>query len=418
MTRTSEARFESMPTRSLSRREFLGVAATSAAFLAGEPAILAESPSPTVGSKRKIKLGLVGCGGRGSWIGGLFRNHGGYDITSIADYFQPVADRTGDTLGVAPGRRFSGLSGYRRVLESGIEAVALEVPPHFFAEQASAAVDAGIHVYMAKPVAADVPGCLRILEAGRSATQEHLCFRVDYQMPTDPVNVEVVSRIQAGGLGKIVQVATFGICSGFPDPPRTANIESRLQNLVWVNDIAMGCDFIGNFDIHAIDAALWVLGQRPVSAVGFSSIRRPNPHGNSHDVCSVVFEYADGTVHNHFGQALANNTEGDLTCKIFGETASAVLSYWSKSYLRGGPKHFGGGLVENLYQAGAERNIAAFYQDVLDGKCANESVGRSVDGALTTILGREAASRRIQLKMEDLLRENRHIEVDLTGLKA
>jgi hypothetical protein len=75
-------------------------------------------------------------------------------------------------------------------------------------------------------------------------------------------------------------------------------------------------------------------------------------------------------------------------------------------------------LVENLYQAGAERNIAAFYQDVLDGKCANESVGRSVDGALTTILGREAASRRIQLKMEDLLRENRHIEVDLTGLKA
>ncbi len=180
----------------------------------------------------------------------------------------------GDALGVDKARRFSGLSGYRKLIDSGVEAVVLEVPPYFFAEHATAAVAAGLHVYMAKPVAADVPGCLAIEAAGKLATQKQRVFLVDYQMPTDPSNIEVVRRIREGGLGKLAQVQTFGVSGGFPDPPKTANIESRLQSLIWVNDIALGCDNIGNFDIHAIDAALWVIGERPVAASGSSGIAR------------------------------------------------------------------------------------------------------------------------------------------------
>jgi myo-inositol 2-dehydrogenase / D-chiro-inositol 1-dehydrogenase len=368
-------------------------------------------------SNRKIKLGVVGCGGRGSWIAGLFKQHGGYEMRAVADYFQEAADKCGDALGVDKARRFSTLSGYKRLLESGVEAVALEVPPYFFPEQATAAVEAGKHVYMAKPVAPDVPGALKILAAGKKARQKNQCFMVDYQMPTDPVNIEIVKRIRAEGFGKISQVATVGVGGGFADPPFTENYESRLRGLVWVNDTAIGCDYIGNFDIHAIDAALWVIGQRPIAAAGNSRICRSNPHGDARDVCSVVFEYADGLVHNHFGQALQNFVPGELSCRVHGQTGNALINYWGAANLRSvDDRH--SGPVENLYEAGAKRNIATFCKEVTEGRFENPTIERSVDGVLTCVLGREAAIRRIRLTMVEMIKENKKLEINLKGLKA
>ncbi|MEI6604547.1 MAG: Gfo/Idh/MocA family oxidoreductase [Verrucomicrobiota bacterium] len=404
-----------MKTTPFTRRHFLG-GITAASVLGSLRSRAQDAKMPA--STRKIKLGLVGCGGRGSWIAGLFKKHGGYEFHSVADYFQAVADRAGDALGVDKGRRFSGLSGYKKLIESGVEAVVLEVPPYFFAEQATAAVAAGLHVYMAKPVAADVPGCLAIEAAGTLATRKQRVFLVDYQMSTDPANIEVVRRIREGGLGKLAQVQTFGVSGGFPDPPKTANIESRLQSLIWVNDIALGCDNIGNFDIHAIDAALWVIGERPVAASGTSGIARKDPHGDGHDVCSVVYQYANGLVHNHFGQALNNTSETALMAVFHGPIAQAQVNYFGKAFLRGGPKQYNGGAVENLYEAGAQRNIASFHQQISGGNFANDTVRRAVDGCLTCILGREAADRGVVLTMEQLLKENRRLTVNLEGLKA
>src|SRR5512141_1462275 len=136
----------------LNRRQFLGGAlgvATSAASLATFSSLAAEAPPPEpkpVEFQRKIKLGVIGNGGRGAWIAGLFQKHGGYELYAVADYFQEVADKCGDKLGVDQARRFSGLSGYRKLMESGVEAVALETPPYFFPEHAHAAVEAGLHV--------------------------------------------------------------------------------------------------------------------------------------------------------------------------------------------------------------------------------------------------------------------------------
>lgn len=404
--------------KDISRRSFCkGIMAfsASASYIGAVNAFAQELDKTQVA--RKIKLGVVGCGGRGAWIAGLFAEHGGYELHAVADYFQHVVDKCGDALGVNDNRRFSGLSGYKRLIESGVEAVALETPPYFFSEHAGAAVEAGLHVYMAKPVAADVPGSLAILAAGKKATKNKRVFLVDYQMPTDPVNTKVFKAIQAGHIGPIAQVATFGVGDGFPDPPRTENIESRLQNLIWVNDIALGGDYIGNYDIHAIDVALWAIGQRPIAASGHSRICRPDPHGDSHDVCSVVFEYENGVVHNHFGQALKNNCDGQLTCRVYGQSANALINYWGKSYVRGGPGHCVGS-VDDLYTAGVRRNIAAFYRNVLEGSFANDTLQRSVDGALATVLGREAASKGCHLTMDELIKENRRLEVNLSGLKS
>ena len=408
----------------MQRRQFISttLAATAVgSFLTAMRSGAAEakpaSPPATPEFKRKIKAGFVGGGGRGAWIAGLFKQHGGYEPVAVADYFQPVADGLGNALGVDSARRFSGLSGYKKVIESGIEALVIEDIPYFYPEQAQAAVDAGLHVYIAKPVAVDVPGCFSIEASAKQAAKKDRVFLVDYQIPTDPVNIAVAKAIREGALGKLAQVQTYGISGGFSDPPKTATIESRFQHLTWVNDVALGCDNIGNFDIHAIDAALWVIGQRPVSAMGSSQIRRPNPHGDSRDVCSVVFEYADGLVHNHYGQALHNASDSDLSALFAGTAANAQIKYWGKSFVRGGPKSCAG-KVENLYTAGAVRNIATFYEKITEAKFENDTVPRAVDGVLTCILGREAAARHTKLTMEELLKENTRLQVDLKGLKT
>ncbi|MCU0781563.1 MAG: hypothetical protein MUF04_10750, partial [Akkermansiaceae bacterium] len=261
--------------------------------------------------------------------------------------------------------------------------------------------------------------CLSIETSAAAATRKQKVFLVDYQMPTDPMNIEVVKRIQDPGFGPVQHVQSTGISAGFNDPPRGPNLESRLQNLIWTNDIAMGCDYIGNFDIHAIDAALWVIGERPVSAVGSSRIGRPDPHGDSRDVCSVIYRYANGVVHNHFGQGLANNAPGAIQVVAHGQKGHGLVNYGKEAYLHGaGELRFKGGTVENLYKQGAVRNIATFHQQVTGGIFANDTVRRSIDGCLACILGREAAARGTELTMEQILQENRRLEVDLTGLKA
>jgi len=405
----------------LPRRAFLGHALAlgalpalhrvGAAATAETGALVANRP------ERRVKLGVVACGGRGGWIARLFARHGGYEMHAVADYFPAVADATGEALGVPAARRFSGLSGYRRLIESGVEAVALETPPCFFPEHARAAVEAGLHVYMAKPVAVDVPGCRTIEAAAQQAGAKGRCFLVDYQMPTEPAHLEIVRRIHAGQVGPIATVNTQYYASTFPDPPKSATIEDRLQHLTWCNDNALGGGYHVNACIHAVDAALWVLGQRPVAATGFSRVMRREPHGDSHDVFSVLFEFADGVILNHRGKHLPNQTGFEVYCQVQGRDGQAQFGYGGKGWIRSGDDAFEGESI-NLYEAGAVRNIATFYADIVAGRHENPTVRRSVDGALTTMLAREAGRRKTRVTMDEFLRENARLEVDLRGLKA
>ena len=416
-------RSRSVANQDLNRRQFIGGAvgvATAGIPFAALSTLAAEAPSveskPTQ-LQRKIKLGVVGNGGRGAWIAGLFQQHGGYEIWAVADYFQAVADQCGDKLGVDKSRRFSTLSGYKRLFESGIEAVALETPPYFFPEHARAAVEAGLHVYMAKPVAVDVPGAMAILAAGRRATEKSRCFLVDYQIPTDPHNQEVVRQIAAGQIGQPAVITSRYFGGGWADPPHSTTVESRLQQLIWCNDVALGGSHHVNACIHTVDAVLWALGQRPVSATGYSRIARVNPHGDSHDVLAVSYVFANGTVWDHCGRHLNNLYPFESAALVHGTTGFAELSYTGRARLKG-PESAYSGDVTNLYEAGAVRNIANFHRCVSEGQFNNPTVPRAVDGALTTMLSREATMRKTQMTMDALLKENRRLELDLSSLKS
>ena len=240
---------------------------------------------------------------------------------------------------------------------------------------------------------------------------------MDYQLPTDPHNLEIAKQIGAGQIGKPAIITSRYFGGGWPDPPRTATQESRFQHLIWCNDIALGGSHHVNACIHAIDAVLWVLGRRPVSAAGFSQIARDNPHSDSHDVLAVSFVFADGVVWDHCGRHLNNLYPFECGALIHGTTGFAQVAYGGRVRLQGRENAYSGEVV-NLYEAGAMRNIADFHRSITEGRFENLTVPRAVDGALTTILSREVTMRRVRLTMEELIKDNPRLELNLKGLKA
>ena len=217
------------------RRQFLATTALATSF-----SIVAPAAVFGAAANSKVTFGLIGVGGRGSWIADYLAKQGGFEILAIADYFQPVAESAGARFNVAKERRFSGLDAYKRLLAVKPDAVFLETPPYFFPIHAEAAVEAGCHVYMAKPVAVDVPGCLRILEAGRAATRKNQVFQVDFQTRADPWHIEGLKKVHDGMLGKVGLIQSFYHDDGFPDPAQEKTIEPLLHGLTWCNDNALG----------------------------------------------------------------------------------------------------------------------------------------------------------------------------------
>ena len=410
--------------RSMTRRTFVGQTAGAAVaplMAAASSALAQEAGSRAASSApvgRKLRIGVVGLGGRGSWIAGLFKQHPGYEIVAAVDYFEETANAVGDRLGVPAGKRFSGLAGYKRALDSGVEALVLEGIPYFYPEQAAAAIEAGCHVYMAKPFAVDVPAVFKMQALAKKATEKKLCFRVDYQLPTDPANQEVKRRINEGALGGLAHIYSGGTCGALPDPKVGPTIENLFRR-AWYSHIAMSGDLLLLYDIHIIDGITWVTGQRAVAATGYSRLVRPDPHGDRSDCGGVVFQLADGTCWTHHTQLLQNNAVMyNLAADLMGQQATAHLSYDGKVFVRGGPKHYAGAVSSGIYADGAKANIAEFYRSVIEGQVDNATARRSVDSHLTAILGREAMLRKTWLTMDEVIKEGKTREVNLRGLKV
>jgi len=366
----------------------------------------------------KIKVGVIGLGGRGGWIANLIKKHGGYEITAVADYFDNVAQAAGKRLGVDKSRCFSGLSGYKKVIASGIDAIFLETPPCFFPQHAAAAVAAGLHVYVAKPVACDVPGCMTVSQAAAKSKAAKKVFLVDFQTRTDPVYIKAIDSLLAGDIGNVGMLCSQYIDESFADPPRTKTIESRLRRLIWTNDVAIGGGMHVNADIHAVDVGLWMAGgQTPVSASGAGAVCKSNANGDTNLVYSLTFQFKDGLILNHRGEHLKNSTKFAADCMAHCERGYLNTQYAGDVKMIGRGVKYNGGKVVSLYPQGALRNIAKFYECITKGDCSNPTVKPSIDATLTTILGRDAAAKRGIMTWDEMIKANKKVPVDLTGLK-
>ncbi len=396
----------------LNRRAFMQSAAGTAASFT----IVKSSLVRGYEANSKVEAGVVGLGGRGSLIAGLLAEHEGYRIVSVADYFPHVVQAAGEKLGVPADRRFAGLLGYRRLIASGVDAVFLETPPCFFPEHCRAAVDGGCHVYVAKPLAVDVPGTLAVQGAAAKAKQESRVFLVDFQTRTDPFNIEAVKRCRDGIIGRVGLLSSVYCDEAFADPPKTKTIESRLQRLIWVNDIELGRGMLVNAGIHAVDLALWIAGDRPRRAMGSARQVKADAHGETCDVYSVTYQFESGLVLNYRGEHLRNAHGFACRCTAFGQYGYMDTGYQGKTWIRGNQGGYKGGEVKDLYVQGIRRNIETFRRSIGEGVYDNPTVRPSVDSTLATILGRQAARGNTELTWEQMLRENKKYEADLSGL--
>ena len=182
----------------------------------------------------------------------------------------------------------------------------LKTPPYFFPEHSAAAVEAGCHVYVAKPVAIDVPGCLTIAELGKKSTENQKVFHVDFQWRYLPYLVECVNYIREGKMGDIRFVRAFYNDEGREDVQVKNDISELFQGLRWAMSRELGGDRIVSAGIHAIDTALIVIGSRPEKACGVVQQSRKNPINSATDTASLTYTFPGGVVMNYSGDQFRN----------------------------------------------------------------------------------------------------------------
>lgn len=254
------------PRRSLARREFLGLSA--GAMAAGVAVQCHGAAGPATG----IRLGLIGCGGRGT--GAALQAAAadpGVRIVALGDMFPDqlasaahvLARDAGRQFACPAPRRFSGVDAYRRVLDAGVDAVLIAAPPHLRPLHVEAAVAAGAHVFCETPAAVDVAGAWRVSRALALAGGAGRAVASGLHARRDERLMATVDEVQAGMIGRPRSVdvqATLGTPWRIARQAHWSAGEARLRN--WISAEAYSGGWFVERHVHAIDRALWVLGDR------------------------------------------------------------------------------------------------------------------------------------------------------------
>jgi predicted dehydrogenase len=389
------------------RRDFVKTAAAGVLLL---------KPQTVFGTQANsaVEVGLIGCGGRGNWIGAFFAEFAGARIVALADVIRERLDATQASFKIDGSRAYYGPGAYRELIASKVDAVAIETPPYFHPEQARAAVDAGKHVYLAKPVAVDVPGCRSILESGKRA-QGKRSFLVDFQTRSQPVFQDSAVRIARGDIGKPVFAQVFYYAGRpAPDKSKPGMDPGQARMLNFYMDRVLGGDIIVEQNIHVIDLANWFLGGHPVAAHGAGGRTdwsgTPFNTGDAYDHFLVTFQYPGG-VQADFSSNQLTKSFSDLCVRCFG-IKGAVDAHYGGLVRITGENEWMGAAKDDTFRQGAINNVKAFIDSIQNGKPLNNTE-QAVESNLTAILGRNAAYRNTTIAWDELLRSEEKFEANL-----
>jgi len=392
----------------LPRRAFLSGAATATVLTALKPNLVFAAEANS-----KIELGLIGCGGRGKWIANLFAESGPYRLVACADYFQDRADAVGEKHKIDPSRRYTGLSGYKRLLDSRLDAVAIETPPYFHPQHASDAVDAGKHVYLAKPIAVDVPGCLTIADAGKRATAKNQVFLVDFQTRANEHYRKALQMVRQGDIGRLVMGEAHYPWRGGGRGLPPATPEEQLRS--WYYVLPLSGDFIVEQSIHSLDVATWIINADPIRAIGTGG-QKLRPKGSIWDHFAVTYFFPDDVPLSFTCIQTVPEMKDEITARVYGSDGYIQTDYYSDVWVRG--KDFYHGNNPELYTSGAKVNIREFHQFITEGKFDNPTVAPSVRSNLTAVLGREAGYKQGEITLAELIKDGKRLVPNLSGLKS
>jgi myo-inositol 2-dehydrogenase/D-chiro-inositol 1-dehydrogenase len=296
---------------SVSRRDFVKTSAAGmAALLAGKNVIFAAP------GQRRFRVALLGCGGRGN---GALENcleaaktiNVDMEVVATADWFQDRAEATGNKYNLSPSRCFSGADAYRKLLATDAEIVLMATPPSFRPVHFEAAIEAGKHVFMEKPVAVDPPGGRKVITVGEIAKQKGLSVVAGTQRRHQAGYRRIQYAVERGAIGKIAGGAVWW-CGGAlwykTRDPGESDADYMIRN--WVSFTEMSGDHIVEQHVHNLDVANWYIGHPPATALGFGG-RARRKTGDQFDFFSLDLDYGDGCrIHSMCRQI--NGTDGGV----------------------------------------------------------------------------------------------------------
>lgn len=290
-----------------SRRDFLkssSVAVVGSA-LAGQ---LALAPRAFAAGGETLKLGLIGCGGRGSGAAvNALNADPNVKLVAMGDAF---ADKLQSSLtnfrnselagkvAVESDRQFVGFDAYKQVIDSGVDVVILASPPLFRPAHLAYAVEKGKHVFAEKPVAVDAPGVRSVFDTCAVAKQKGLSIVSGLCWRYHDGQRALFHQIHEGGVGDILAMqATYhaGTLKKFPRQPDWTDMEFQLRN--WQHMVWLSGDFNVEQHVHSLDKVAWAMKDEPpvqCYGVGGRQARTGDESGNVYDHFAIVYEYANG----------------------------------------------------------------------------------------------------------------------------
>jgi predicted dehydrogenase len=389
------AEIVSMHAPKTNRRDF--VRQSTAAMVAAS-APLGLLANAHAGGSDTLRVGLVGCGGRGTGAAEqALTADKNTKLVAMADAFQdmlesslstlkgnsPVADR----VDVPKDRQYAGFDAYKNVIDQ-VDVVLLATPPGFRPLHLAYAVEKGIHSFVEKPIATDAPGVRAVLKAAEEAKKKNLSMVSGLCWRYDTPRRETMKRALDGGIGQVVAIETTYDSGGVWDPRKRrdevgSEMEYQMRN--WYYYDWLSGDHIVEQAVHGIDTMAWAMGDEPplhCFGSGGRQVRTEPEYGNIYDHFSIVYEYPNGVrgYHNcrHWRDTYQRTKDFLLgskgTCDVFANSISGETKWRYR-----GPK-------PNMYQNEHDELFAA----IRSGNPINNGVFMA-RSTLLGIMGRMAA---------------------------
>ena len=405
------------------RRDFIKLGATAAAVAAIPTAVHAAGNDA-------IRVGLIGCGGRGTGAAkDCLEADKSVRVVAVGDYFANRAASAAKTLHANFGDRadigekaFGGLDAYKQVLAADVDLVILATPPGFRPLHLEAAVEAGKHIFCEKPVAIDGAGIKKCLELAEKAKEKKLAIVAGTQRRHQAGYLETVKRIQDGAIGEVLGGRCAWNNQGIwfkPRQEKDTDVSYQINN--WYHFLWLCGDHIVEQHVHNLDVMNWVIGAHPVRASGIGG-RSYRQAGNPNEV---------GQIWDHFAidYTYPNDVVVNSTCAHIPDIVTDI----SESVVGTKGRANVGGYRINKKKVFTGQEINAYVQEHIDlincikaGKPINE-LKQVAESTMTAILGREACYTGQSLTWDQALNakpvfdvahltDGQHIEISASPL--
>ena len=381
-----------------SRRDFIRTgSAAAAAMTLTFPHILRGATD-----SRKLKIGLVGCGGRGT--GALAQALGAdsnSEVTALADLFSTQIDITLQAIGTKPefsdkikapeSQRFVGLDAYAKMMASDVDVVLLATPPAFRPQQLAAAVAAGKHVFCEKPMATDAPGVRSVLESARTAKEKNLSIVAGFNVRYDTTHQEFMKSVHDGKMGDVMSLRDHRL--GTPvkpmSPPESrpkemGDVEWQLRN--WYNFFWLSGDGLVEQAVHHVDRIMWVMQDAPpLECIANGGRNSPNHEGNIYDHIDALWQWENGTQASMM-QRQVLGCDPNTTLTVHGTKGRAAID------LLRGIVPLDGKRTRSTYSLGPsyDNEHIHLFNAIRAGEAVNDGV-RMAHSTLAAIMARMAA---------------------------